>query len=344
MMKYFQTYAMLAVFSVLLLVTGCKQKDPIAPSDLQNETNANSGTIGNEVFTATETTSFENSQGEISFSLKSNNRAIQFTTSDKIAGTYSIQASNFRISASNIANASLVVDSKIYLASTGTVTIIEDEDGNLSGTFEFTAKNSEGQTLEVKNGVFSGVEITQPGFQQLLTSKSWRITKYEFEDLLNNLPKRDFYNQAIWTRNSESTDDPCNWTGTTTSPEGTWGNYIVGFTSGLTIGAFSYDFKKPDWNKSSSHPDTCRLIFATESKKDNIVNAWTYNESQQTLKTSFGELYQILDDQPEYMEMEYKVVSFSPDKIELEGKQYLDANDNPATSGTLFLISNITLE
>jgi hypothetical protein len=174
-------------------------------------------------------------------------------------------------------------------------------------------------------------------FKAALMGRSWTITRYEYKDDLNpSFPLRDFYNDSVHTRKSTVDPDPCGWSGTTTSPMGIWKSYQVTFAASSVAGTFAYDLREVDWDSTVTNTNGCRIGYKTTGHTDVVTSGWSYNPSTKTLTISFGEPYNILDGQQEFFEMEYKVVSFDANKIELQGKKYYE--------GELFLTNNITLE
>ncbi|MFN6943546.1 MAG: hypothetical protein ACK4ND_01260 [Cytophagaceae bacterium] len=332
MKQLFRNLILLSIFSLL---TYCKKGPEQEPPMLElSETNLGGRPFSPSMVSAGSIKDYSN--GYV-LTLSDGEAKVAIATPVRGEGTYTI-CSSCR-DENNIAHASATLDNVTYNATSGKLTITVSPEGELSGSYFFHAISPLGLSITVENGVFKNVSVEdfeeEEYFKTILMSKIWAIKKYEFQDHVNPwFDLRDFYNTSIYTRVEEQYPDPCDWSGTIKSPKGTWHYYHVAFSESSLDGSFMYDLRTVD--TEATNESDCDISYITVRNTDVISSEWGYDDEEDVLNTSFGELYDILDGQEEYLQMDYKITYFSFQKIVLEGSRY--------SEGDLIITNNITLE
>jgi hypothetical protein len=149
----------------LAFIYSCGSDDDGAPAI------TNTATIGGQAFTPTTSTA-TSITGGLNINLTDGTKEISITLDDKVSGTYSITTTVPSGRTQALTGSGYYSDgTKIYFAASGQVIVTVGTDGKASGTFILSGKASDGTTIELKDGKFTGLTVGSPPTSKCLISK-----------------------------------------------------------------------------------------------------------------------------------------------------------------------------
>jgi len=308
-MKTLNLYAILIVGVVSLFA--CKKSDD--GSDAVSPSHDVNIKIGNNPFNPTSTKALTTSETVgYDILLTDNQTSINLSTNTKDAGTY-VACNTCRVADnSKTFSGSLTTAQGEYTITSGTLVLSINSNGTVDVTFSFDAVNDNNNTLSITDGKVTNLGVSQVSeevhFKTILQSKTWYITKYNYTLVSETSQSGEFVEDSTLAGITEVEGGKCN--GITYRTWHLWNYYQAKFAESSIIGIYNL-------NEVEQRLDTSCVIYKTTTTKNITRNKdWSYNAGSKKLTVDFGNM---LGEEDSDFETTYDIISYTPNKIVLEG-------------------------
>ncbi|MFN0048739.1 MAG: hypothetical protein ACKVOU_06425 [Cytophagales bacterium] len=143
---------------LLLAFSGCSKKEEVNPVDPNSTSGTGGATIDGKAVSFTSNNATSTSSSDLAIVLSDNaGKTIKLTPSAKTSGSYTVSNTAGRIAANTVI-VNFTLNGIVFNGQSGTLTLTVDN-GIATGTFNFTAKSTSGNTTQVNNGSFTGITV-----------------------------------------------------------------------------------------------------------------------------------------------------------------------------------------